>query len=107
MALSYRKLSDNNKMRLAAAFLAAAILIIVLFSVFFIAHEADHDCTGDGCPVCALIQTCENNLRQLGGGTAASYAVGVLVFLTLAMPVLTAFATIALTPVSRKIRLNN
>ncbi len=108
MLISFRNSTEkNSNKRLAAAFLAMAVLFFVLFSVFFIAHEADHDCSGDGCPVCALIQMCEDNIRQLGSGTAASAAVSVLVFLTLAMPVFTAFAINVSTPVSRKIRLNN
>ncbi len=108
MFISFRNSSEkNSNKRLTAALLAMVMLFFVLFSVFFIAHEADHECSGEGCPVCALIQMCEDNIRQLGSGTAVSAAESVLVFLTLAMPVFTAFAINVSTPVSKKIRLNN
>ncbi|MCR5138342.1 MAG: hypothetical protein K6C12_14845 [Oscillospiraceae bacterium] len=38
---------------------------IVLFSVLFIALEADHDCCGEGCAICAQIHVCEDLLRNL------------------------------------------
>lgn len=107
MANQHRNTSEkNSKMRLAATLLAASMLLFVLLSVFFIAHEADHDCSGDGCPVCALIQMCEDNIRQLGNGAVATAVAEVLVFLSLAMSVLTVLAIKESTPVSRKTRLN-
>lgn len=98
--------THNNKLRFAAAVMALAVLFFVFLSVFFIAHEADHDCTGDDCPVCALIQMCENNIRQLGNGTSAAAAEAALVFLTFILPVLMTGALAGSTPVSRKTRLN-
>ena len=37
----------EKKKRIAAAFLAVTILLVLLFSAAFIAAEADHDCAGD------------------------------------------------------------
>ncbi len=48
-----------------ASALALLVAFIMLFSVLFIALEADHDCCGEGCAVCAQIQVCENLLRNL------------------------------------------
>ena len=50
-------------MRRAAAFLAVAACFALLFCVLFTAAEADHDCVGDGCRVCALLSLCRNVLR--------------------------------------------
>ncbi len=45
----------------------AAILIGCLVCVpCAIALEVDHDCCGDDCPVCALINLCENVIKALG-----------------------------------------
>lgn len=96
----------RNKLRIAAILLILAVLFFVLFSVFFIVHEADHDCSGDDCPVCMLIQIYEDNIRQVGSGDAAS-ATGILVFLALTMPVFMAFSVRTSTLISNKIRLNN
>ena len=107
MAYIFGNTSEKkNRLRIAATLMAAAVLFFVMFSAFLIVHEADHDCSGDDCPVCMLIQLCEDNIRQLGSGAPVS-AAGVLVFLTLTMPVFTAFSVRIPTLVSRKIRLNN
>lgn len=48
-----------------AAVLALLVAFLMLFSVLFIALEADHDCCGDDCAVCAQIRACEDLLRNL------------------------------------------
>ncbi len=83
------------------------LLLFVLLSVFFIAHEADHECTGEDCPVCALIQISENNLRQLGSGAPAAAAVISCIVFVMMLQSLTDTGIVISTPVSRKIRLNN
>lgn len=50
--------------RLVSA-LALLLALIMLFSVLYIALEADHDCCGDDCAVCAQLQVCENLLHNL------------------------------------------
>ena len=61
--------------RIAAGIMGILMLFIVLFSAFYIAAEADHDCTGEDCPICACIQQCENTLHQIGDGIASQAAV--------------------------------
>ena len=51
------------------------LLVFVLFSAFCIAAEADHDCCGEDCPICACIQMCENTLRGNKSGTAVQVSV--------------------------------
>ncbi len=58
-----------------ASVLVLLVAFIMLFSVLFIALEADHDCCGEDCAICAQIQVCENLLRNLM--TAASLVVTV------------------------------
>jgi len=54
-----------NKPKRFASLLALLVAFIMLSSVLFIALEADHDCCGEGCAVCAQIQACEDLLRNL------------------------------------------
>lgn len=54
-----------NKPKRFAAALALLVAFLMLFSVVYIALEADHDCCGEGCAVCAQIQACEDLLRNL------------------------------------------
>ncbi len=96
-----------NVKRIAAGIMGLMMLIIVLFSAFFIAAEADHDCTGEDCPVCACIQQCENTLRGIGDGTAAQLSAVVPVFFLLFFAALFVAEFSQETLITRKVRLNN
>ncbi len=65
-----------------ASVLALLVALVMLFSVLYIALEADHDCCGEGCSVCALIRVCEDLLRDLL--PAAAFAAAARCFFTLA-----------------------
>ena len=45
--------------------LTAAVCFAILFSLCFIAAEADHDCIGDGCPICCQLAVCDTVLKTL------------------------------------------
>jgi len=53
------------KSKRLASVLVLLVACIMLFSVLFIALEADHDCCGEDCVICAQIQFCEDLLRNL------------------------------------------
>ena len=57
--------------RLLAAVGVAFLLGCQIFSVAYIAHEADHDCEGEGCPVCVQLQQCVANFQLTGSGLEA------------------------------------
>ncbi len=101
------RLKNKTKQRGAACIMAVMMLLVVLLSSFFIAVHADHDCTGEDCPICASIQHCENAIRGIGSGVTAVSAVIVPVLISL----LLISGGVALfqfdTPVSTKVRLNN
>ncbi|MCR4591514.1 MAG: hypothetical protein K5668_11945 [Lachnospiraceae bacterium] len=93
--------------KLTACIMAAMMLFAVMFSVFFITVHADHDCTGEDCPVCAVIHQCENIIHGLGDGGAAVSAVLIpIAALSLFVSIHACFFA-GDTPVSRKVRLNN
>ena len=53
----------EKKKRIAAAFLAVTILLVLFFSAAFMAAEADHACGGENGPICAQIAVCQNILK--------------------------------------------
>ena len=66
------------------AILAAVLAFVLLFSVLYLALEADHDCChGEDCAICAQIHACVQLLRQL------------TLTLALALPVLSHAGTFA------------
>jgi len=46
-----------------------ALLLLFIFyiftSSFFIVAEADHDCCGEGCPICHVIHTVQMNIKLM------------------------------------------
>ena len=92
--------------RITAGVMGLMMLVIGLFSAFYIASETDHACCGEDCPVCACLRQCENILHGLGEGIAARSAAAPVRLIFLAA----AFVTTAVfqdTLISRKVRLNN
>ncbi|MCR4819046.1 MAG: hypothetical protein K5841_08840 [Fretibacterium sp.] len=95
-----------EKRRLISCFIAALFVFVILSSLFFIVLEADHDCTGEHCPVCHQINICERALKS-------GFAVAVLVAPVLlgvifpsAAPVASAVC-LCLTPVTLKVKLSD
>ena len=61
--------------RLLAAVGVALLLGFQVLSVIYVAHEADHDCSGEGCPTCVQLQQCVANFHLTGSGLEADTAV--------------------------------
>ncbi len=67
------------KRRLAAAILAAFVFVAVMASLFIVIREVDHDCTGEGCPICAVIAVCQKTLKTRSEALAVFDATAALV----------------------------
>lgn len=90
-----------------ALFISMAMLVVMLFSAFYITLEATHDCDGDSCPVCAMIQQCENNLNQIGSGLIlVAVITGIAYLLSVCVKKADGFFMYP-TLVSNMVRLNN
>lgn len=55
----------DSKLNRLRAVLTAVFIAFTVFSVFFVAAEAGHDCSGDDCPICFVIQVAELNVKLL------------------------------------------
>ncbi len=59
----------NSSLKKTIAILSGIILLgTIIFSAFFIAAEAEHQCEGEECPICECIKKCENIIHSVGGG---------------------------------------
>ena len=97
----------SKVLRITAGIMGSMMLVIVLFSSFYIAAEADHDCIGEDCLICACIQQCEDTLRGMANGTSsrpAFVAPVMLLFLAAAFVISSVSSN---TLVSQKVRLDN
>lgn len=97
----------SSMMETLVAVLGMAMLVVVLFSAVFVASESQHDCQGDECPICAVLQQCENNLNQLGSGIVPLAVAVMVVFCFVAGVSDSGVFRIFSTPVSNMVRLNN
>ena len=98
---------NSNRIRITAGIMAVMMLVVMFVSSFFIAAHADHDCTGEDCPICACIHQCENTIRGAGSDITVMSAVIIPVLISL---LLMSFGVPSFqwdTPVSVKVRLNN
>lgn len=103
----FRKSDFAKKIKIAACGMALLMLFVVLFSSFYIAVEADHECEDEHCSVCVCIEQCRTTLHQLSGcGMTVLICAAVCILLLKTIRFLQVkFRTE--TPVSLKIRLNN
>lgn len=97
----------TKKNRTVAFLICVVFFVVTFFSVLFVVAEADHDCIGEDCPVCACIHHAEQTLNQLGMGigSATGWMPVVVTLLSFIPCVLRPVAH--QTPIGQKVRLNN
>ena len=74
----------TDRKRVGALLLCIGLILVLSISTAFIAHEADHDCCGEDCPICRTIAVNISLLRTLG---LAVLAVLCFFFLLSVLPV--------------------
>lgn len=92
--------------RIRAAITAVIFLAAIIISVSFIAAEADHECTGDFCCICACIQNCGKFLGT-AGALSVSSALTALIYVFLRSKCIEKIIPSLFNPVSLKVRLLN
>lgn len=83
------------------------LVFVMLASLFYIAKEANHDCSGEDCPICACIHQAEQTIRNLGTGVIVSVCIGAVIVLLVSMPDKKQFCLCPVSLVSQKVRLND
>ncbi len=59
-------MQNNTSKRIIAWIALLAVVFVMLFSAIYILKHADHECTGAECPVCAVMEQCGNNIKNIG-----------------------------------------
>lgn len=95
-----------KKRTLFRTVLCLAVLLALVFSAFYIAAGADHDCPGESCEVCRHIAQCEKLLRTLLLLAAALFAVAKDALFSV-RPTDRAASAVGDTPVSLKVKLSD
>lgn len=101
-----RSLGNLLTKKIVAGALALTMLCSLLFSCFYIAAEADHDCAGENCVICACLAQCESALHRFSSAMHAGQNNLMFAFIAVAAAYLTLQAFAQDTPVSIKVRMN-
>lgn len=96
-----------KRIRLASVCGAAMLIFALVFSLFFVAAEADHECNEEHCAVCHQIQICQTILEQLSTAHAATTGAVTLCFFVLPFVLWTQKAMVASSPVLLRVKLLN
>ncbi len=72
----------DKKKRVVTALVSVVYIFIILFSIFFIAAEADHTCcVKDSCTICCQINACKNNLKNINTVSSLLFITAAAVFI--------------------------
>ena len=52
----------------SAMILCVMFILVTWFSLFYVAKEENHICTGEDCPICACVRQVEQTIKNLGTG---------------------------------------
>lgn len=97
----------KKRARLIAACGAALLVVALVFSVFFVAAEADHHCSGEHCSVCQQIQICQRLLEQLSTACTPSAGAAAFCFVVLLLLLYAQNIVAASSPVLLRVKLLN
>lgn len=101
--MSLVRFSDSRR---TAGVIFVCFLFIVLFSEGIAASLAEHDCDGDGCPVCAQIEIAASFSRQLRSASAGNSFFLSSILFCVPLAVIRNFCLAAITSVRLKVRMN-
>ena len=97
---------SRRQNRKVSIWLAIALLSTLCLSVFFVHADVDHDCAGEDCPICALIQIARGNFQNLDSAASTTAQIERTSLTPISFSPLVSFIIFS-TPVSEKIKLNN
>lgn len=81
--------------------------ISMLGSVLIIAEHTHHDCTGEGCAVCMMLEQCDARVRALGTAVSALLMLFCTMFVVVSLPVSAVRTVSSHTPITLKVKLLN
>ena len=93
--------------RITAIVICALFISVLVISIAFLSVEANHECIGRNCPICAQMQLVHKTIDQLGSALSLVLYSG----FTLVAPFLCVFRLFSFiainTPVTQNVRMNN
>ena len=92
---------------LIAVLMTILLCISMLGSVLIIAEHTPHDCTGEGCAVCMVLEQCNERARALGTAASMFLMLLCIMFTAASLPLSGGRTVSAHTPITLKVELLN
>lgn len=92
---------------LIALLMTILLCISMLGSVLFIAEHTHHDCIGESCAVCMVLEQCEARVRALGTAVSALLILLCIMFKVVSLSVSAVRTVSSHTPITLKVKLLN
>lgn len=96
-----------KRQRILAVCSCLLFVFMTIFSLFYVASEENHHCTGEDCPICICIHQAEQLLHGNGGAAQKEILVVLFVISFAAAALVSCMNTEDTTPVGQKVRMNH
>jgi len=107
MIVGKEKQMNTKKRKIFSMAICVIFLIVTFASLFSIAKEENHNCTGEDCPICANIHQAEQTLKNLNTGVIARAIMNPLSLILVLLIMGEALFVSSTSLISQKVRLNN
>ena len=97
----------KNTSKIIIVLLTIVLCVSMLSAVFCIAEHTHHDCTGEGCAVCMMLEQCDERVRALGTAVSALLMFLCVMFTAVSLPVSAVRTVSSHTPITLKVKLLN
>lgn len=97
----------GKKKKTIAAITCILFIFVTFASLFYIVKEADHECTGEDCPICACVHQAQQMLKNLGTGTIVWSGAFFTIIYTSFVLFRYVYIVLCTTLISQKVRLND
>ena len=68
-----------SSFKILSLIMTVIFIAMMLFSYYFVAVESGHhDCCGDECPICTLIEQCVQNIKSVGNAITIVFVAALL-----------------------------
>ena len=99
---------NRNYNRILAMVALVATVFVMLVSTVFIVEHASHRCDDEAhCPVCALIQQCQSNIKSIGAGLVVAATVYMVVYAMKETGACASNESVQTSLVSQKVRIDS
>ena len=107
MDVQMTEMEPRPKRKILLLVLTACFVFSVIFAVTLTAAAHDHDCTGEGCPVCLQIEAANKFLKALKLAGTGLFSAVCSVFPVQIRKKHTKFTPFLFSPVALKVRFNS